>query len=172
MACSPRRRIPFASVASRIGDAARPGRVDASPRSLTVATTARTTRFCRTRRRRSSARCPSLTVRRALRLPLAPTPPASTASRPAFRDDREPPLSGAGVIRLYDKSEFWKREFLRRGLDRSLVICPSGRPLHLLRRHAGLVPGIHVFPRSRWRVDGRGIGERKRRRPSDGCVRP
>ena len=30
--------------------------------SLTVATTARTTRFCRTRRRRSSARCISLTV--------------------------------------------------------------------------------------------------------------
>jgi hypothetical protein len=36
-----------------------------------------------------------------------------------------------------------------------------------------LVPGIHVFaaPKSK-DVDGRDIGERKRRRPSDGYARP
>jgi hypothetical protein len=33
----------------------------------------------------------------------------------------------------------------------------------------GLVPGIHVFgPISKKDMDGRDIGERKRRRPSDG----
>jgi hypothetical protein len=37
----------------------------------------------------------------------------------------------------------------------------------------GLVPGIHVFaaPKSK-DVDGRDIGERKRRRPLDGYARP
>jgi hypothetical protein len=38
----------------------------------------------------------------------------------------------------------------------------------------GLVPGIHVFlwPLQKKGVDGRDIGERKRRRPSDGYARP
>jgi hypothetical protein len=37
----------------------------------------------------------------------------------------------------------------------------------------GLVPGIHVFlVVSERDVDGRDIGERKRRRPSDGYARP
>jgi hypothetical protein len=36
----------------------------------------------------------------------------------------------------------------------------------------GLVPGIHVFLLHEKDVDGRNIGERKRRRPSDGYVRP
>jgi hypothetical protein len=35
----------------------------------------------------------------------------------------------------------------------------------------GLVPGIHVFPGKKADVDGRDIGERKRRRPSDGYAR-
>src|SRR5215471_14714532 len=38
----------FVTVASRIDDASNTGWVDASPQGLTVATTARTTRFCRT----------------------------------------------------------------------------------------------------------------------------
>jgi hypothetical protein len=37
----------------------------------------------------------------------------------------------------------------------------------------GLVPGIHVFKTSLQQdVAGRNIGERKRRRPTDGYVRP
>jgi hypothetical protein len=37
----------------------------------------------------------------------------------------------------------------------------------------GLVPGIHVFSAvNQEDVDGRDIGERKRRRPSDGYARP
>src|SRR6476620_11455745 len=37
----------------------------------------------------------------------------------------------------------------------------------------GLVPGIHVLaPVKQEDVDGRDIGERKRRRPSDGYARP
>jgi hypothetical protein len=36
----------------------------------------------------------------------------------------------------------------------------------------GLVPGIHVLAASKKDVDGRDIGERKRRRPSDGYARP
>jgi hypothetical protein len=32
----------------------------------------------------------------------------------------------------------------------------------------GLVPGIHVFDGTKKRVDGRDIGEQKRRRPTDG----
>ena len=51
---SPRRRIPFASVASQIGSKGRPGRAPSPPQSLTPATGARTTRFCRTQQRRSS----------------------------------------------------------------------------------------------------------------------
>jgi hypothetical protein len=37
----------------------------------------------------------------------------------------------------------------------------------------GLVTGIHVYScNSKKDVDGRDIGERKRRRPSDGYARP
>jgi len=36
----------------------------------------------------------------------------------------------------------------------------------------GLVPGIHVLSSRTKDVDGRDIGERKRRRPSDGYARP
>jgi hypothetical protein len=45
-----------------------------------------------------------------------------------------------------------------------------------LKREARLrayAPGIHVFKAARKKdVDGRDIGERKRRRPSDGYTRP
>jgi hypothetical protein len=36
---------------------------------------------------------------------------------------------------------------------------------------AGLVPAIHVFGGRKEDVDARDIGERKRRRPSDGYAR-
>jgi hypothetical protein len=54
MPCSPRRRIPFATVASRIEDLSKPGWADASPQGLASATDARTTRFCRTQHPSSS----------------------------------------------------------------------------------------------------------------------
>src|SRR5262245_60319228 len=44
----------FVTVALRIDDAVRPVELAAPPQGLIVATTARTTRFCRTRQRRSS----------------------------------------------------------------------------------------------------------------------
>jgi hypothetical protein len=48
MPCSPRRRIPFASVASRNSPTPRRLTPVPPPQDLAVATTARTTRFCRT----------------------------------------------------------------------------------------------------------------------------
>ena len=113
---SPRRRIRFVTVASRIEDMSAPGWADASPQGVASATDARTTRFCRTqhpsssrgfagikcksskhwrrRKRRSSARCCSLTAK----------PPCEHASRrrccvhripPRVRDDsRSAPHEG------------------------------------------------------------------------------
>src|SRR5262245_13554293 len=64
------------SVASRIGDASAPGWADAPPRDLTVATTARTTRFCRRHLRRPSRGSPF-----AHGLRLNPPPALRNASR-------------------------------------------------------------------------------------------
>ena len=118
---SPRRRIPFATVASRGRGAAVPGRDDAPSQSLAPATGARTTRLCRTRssfvatgfgahvhaRLKMLARR-TVNVGRLARglsahgfrlIPKAPPcdsgapdAAASTAFHPAFRDDRDPPL--------------------------------------------------------------------------------
>jgi hypothetical protein len=54
--CSPRRRIPLASVAGGLKVLAKPGWVRKTSAGLTPATGARTTRLCRPRSRRSSAR--------------------------------------------------------------------------------------------------------------------
>jgi hypothetical protein len=54
MPCSPRRRIRFVTVASRIEDVSAPGWADPSPQGVASATDARTTRFCRTQRPSSS----------------------------------------------------------------------------------------------------------------------
>ena len=51
---SPRRRIRFVTVASRIEDLSKPGWADASPQGVASATDARTTRFCRTQHPPSS----------------------------------------------------------------------------------------------------------------------
>ena len=70
---------------------ARSGRLASA--NLTPATGARTTRFCRPLKRRSS--CTPHTaheVHLALRLPCAPDALTSTASRPAFVTTRDPPL--------------------------------------------------------------------------------
>ena len=49
---------------------------------------------------------------------------------------------------------------------------PEGLAATILSVMPGLGPGIHVFAAEREDVDGRDIGERKRRRPSDGYARP
>ena len=110
----------LASLALRIDDAVRPvGLARISARGLTVATTARTTRFCRTQliRLRQEA-SPDFGAARpheasgsqglpALPAPLAHDAAASTATRPAFRTTREPPLfRGPGCFGLCRNSEF------------------------------------------------------------------
>src|SRR6516162_8615540 len=96
MACSPRRRIRFASVASRIDDAARPGRADAPPRKLDCSNDSRdhtllpyaTTSFVLRNAHRSRAQ-----VNRPA-IAIAPTLSASTASQPAFVTTYDRPFSG------------------------------------------------------------------------------
>ena len=91
MSRSPWRRIRLASIPAGLM-ALRSGRTEFATGSLTPATGARTTRFCRTLQRRSScAPCP-LTGNPALRTRFAPDAAASTASRPAFVTTRDPPL--------------------------------------------------------------------------------
>jgi hypothetical protein len=110
----------LASVTSRIDDAACPVGLPAPPQGLTVATTARTTRFCRTqasrlapgllRQKASQASSAVRTTRlaRCSRGSAQSTAPpchlhprrrrsASTAARSAARDDVRPPLfAGSG----------------------------------------------------------------------------
>src|SRR3954452_24292672 len=94
MPCSPgSRTFLLASLAPRIDDAVRPvGLAHTSAKGLTVATTARTTRFCRTHQRRSSARGYELTgTTRPVRTSRDDAV-ASTATRLAKRDDARSPL--------------------------------------------------------------------------------
>ena len=66
---------------------------------------ARTTRFCRTRTAPVVCARRSLTVSRPAK-PIAPTPPASTTSHPACRDDRDnAPRPGWDGL-LYDNPKF------------------------------------------------------------------
>ncbi|MEY9108049.1 hypothetical protein ABH999_004245 [Bradyrhizobium yuanmingense] len=110
----------LASLAPRIDDAVCPvGLARISAKGLTVATTARTTRFCRTQliRLRQEA-SPDFSAARlhgasgsqglpALPAPLAHDAAASTATRPAFRTTREPPLfREPGCFDLCRNSEF------------------------------------------------------------------
>jgi hypothetical protein len=114
---SPRRRIPLASVADGLATDRRPGRAPTISISLTPATGARTTRFCRPQlprairlnrpvccrkkfrpRRLSAGRLRVVPAhgRSALRTPLAPDAAASTATRPNVRDDGQRPSCGTG----------------------------------------------------------------------------
>ncbi len=74
MARSPRRRIPFVTVVDELAALAEPGRARKASANLTPATGARTTRFCRTLQRRSSACRRSLTSK----------PPCDHVSRPTL----------------------------------------------------------------------------------------
>jgi hypothetical protein len=72
----------------------KPGRADFTSAGLAPATGARTTRLCRPRWRRSSARLviAHRSVEPAPRSPRAPDAAASTASHANVRDDRDTPL--------------------------------------------------------------------------------
>jgi hypothetical protein len=53
---------------------------------------------------------------------------ASTASRPNVRDDGQRPSSGQdGGTSSFDLPDGESELFLQRGLDRILLICPSGK---------------------------------------------
>jgi hypothetical protein len=53
---------------------------------------------------------------------------ASTASRPNVRDDGQRPSSGQdGGTSSFDLPDGESEIFLQRGLDRILLICPSGK---------------------------------------------
>ena len=104
MPCSPRRRIRLVTVADGLAADRKPGRVRTTSASLTPATGARTTRFCRTHQRRSS--CASFDRSRTSRpaITLASDAVASTASCPNVRDDRDTPLLWDRVRRCSHRS--------------------------------------------------------------------
>ncbi len=147
MPCSPRRRIPSCHRRSAIDGASHPVGSKAPSRSLTAATAARTTRFCRTQHApfvlrvvdRSKAKRPTP------RSPFAPTLPASTASRPAVVTTRDRPSYRAGRITYTSIPKILESEiFLRGGLDTLLLICPSGAAGSLFAVVARC--GVVVFP--------------------------
>ena len=92
MPCSSRRRIRLVTVAAGL-TADRSGWIDFATDSLTPATGAGTTRFCRTLQRRSSC-APLIAHGRKVRpaITLRADAVASTASHPNVRDDRDTPL--------------------------------------------------------------------------------
>jgi hypothetical protein len=141
MPCSPGSRVPSGlPCPTEFADTAPVGANVASAKSLTVATTARTTRFCRTQasgfakrlrrtcpaspegvagieRRSYNAACKSLTGLGsihcpALQLTSATAPLASTATRSAARDDVRPPLfAGPGSATHTTNPNFGKVEY-------------------------------------------------------------
>jgi hypothetical protein len=139
----------FVTVAGELPIYRRPGRASQISASLTPATGARTTRFCRTQlpspklsadrmlpdefwpRRLSAGRLRavrSLTGEPALRSRHAPDAAASTASHPNVRDDGQRPLSRDGMAR--NKQVICPRRkqkyFCKRGWTHTWLICPSG----------------------------------------------
>ncbi len=102
MASSPRRRIRLVTVIDGLAVLPDPVGPIKTSADLTPATGARTTRFCRTHQHRSSCALVIAHERLALRSPFRADAAASTASSPAFRDDRDTPLlsgkDGQGCI--------------------------------------------------------------------------
>ena len=86
---------------------ARSGSQDVFRTGLTVATTARTTQFCRTQEHRSSAHSLGFTgTTRPPRAIACLTLPASTAPHPQTVTTRDSPLVPDGLRHTYDISEF------------------------------------------------------------------
>jgi hypothetical protein len=153
MPCSPgSRTFLLASLAPRIDDAVRPvGLATTSAKGLTVATTARTTRFCRTRVRLFAACPPSavdvagrMLARRTLSaarphavsgsqgLPALPAPrvhdaAASTATRFAYRNDVRSPLKVEPgwpthtTNPNFGKVEYFRKRGLTSGRNRAAI---------------------------------------------------
>ena len=96
--------------------AARPGRVGVATADLAPATGVRTTRFCRTLKRRSSC-APAIAhkVQLALRPPWRADALASTTSHPAFVTTRDRPSCRNGTVA--DKPMIWA--------FREAEFCPS-----------------------------------------------
>ena len=90
---SPRRRIRLVTVADGLAVDRKPGRVRTTSASLTPATGARTTRFCRTLQRRSSCAPFDRSRTSSPAITLASDAAASTTTCPNVRDDRDTPLS-------------------------------------------------------------------------------
>ena len=141
--CSPRRRIRLVTVADRLAaDRARLGRKTSA--SLTPATGARTTRLCRTRLHRSSAR---QSDRSRTKARPAPFPrdgaAASTASLPAFVTIAKRPSCRGGMARAgsADLPDGESEIFFASGIDRKM---PDGQirrwiPIHAISIARGSV---------------------------------
>ncbi len=148
MARSPRRRIRLASVAGEL-TMCRSGWIKRIFASLTPATGAGTTRFCRPQlpsqgvptglmccrpkfparafKRRSSARC-HRSRRTALRSPHAPDAAASTATCPNVRDDGRRPSGGTGWRDFtFDLPDGLSEIFFADGLDSISLDLPVGQ---------------------------------------------
>jgi hypothetical protein len=99
----------------------------------------------------------------------APDAIASTASRPAYRDDREPPLQGDETVR--DKEVICREAEAEHSsrLDTNLLICPAGyfvasRPVNSsLQGHAnhrtGNAQGVKPQAQSRWSTSTLGLAD-------------
>ncbi len=113
----------------RIGGEASTRSGEFASADLTPATGARTTRFCRTRQRRSSC-APHLAHRLQRARPaiaLCADAAASTASQPAFRDDVRPPLQWVRRITCTAIPKCCKAEyFCSDGLTGFYLLCPVG----------------------------------------------
>ena len=110
--------FPLASLAPRIDDAVRPvGLAHISAKGLTVATTVRTTRFCRTHQRRSSARSLGLTgTTRPARASRARRCRVHRNPARVSNDSRTAPLRRAGLFRLMPQFRISvKRNIFARG---------------------------------------------------------
>ena len=116
---SPWRRIPLASIAGGLMARIEPGWALQTSASLTPATGARTTRFCRTHQRQSSARCVrSRTKARPANTTTRPTLPRPPQPAPTFVTMANAPLPGRdGGSCMGDLGLARRSIFLRAGLD-------------------------------------------------------
>ena len=99
-------------------------------RALTLETQARTLFSAVRPARRKITHGPRLKADHRPAIPFARNAAASTASQPAYPDDRDTPFVSGGTNRVYDKSEFRKiKIFLPQELDGFFggVFCRAGR---------------------------------------------
>ena len=123
---SSRRRIRLVTIADGLAVDRKPGRVRTTSASLTPATGARTTRFCRTLQRRSSCAPFDRSRKSALRSRARPTLPRPPHPAPTSVTIAIRPSRGTGCASLSaDLPDGLSGIFSRKGLDGFLLICPS-----------------------------------------------